>query len=497
MKKWMILAAFAILLAGCAKEPPDKYGRDYNFTYSITESGLSVDDVTARLEDSVKTSTDTFERAEYLMAISRLKKDNEIMAFAKDFYHKAAERVETKEEKALVYEAIASIEGGRYYLLRAAESWREAGDKNRMMIDFNLAIGRNNVWKFDIAEYKSEKKYSPDFSAVEIGRTAIELGKEDVIVSQADRVTRDIMSGELGNPFTGELLTVFSEQFNYTDKELLKSTGWHEGARIKEMKSIGLTHKVAAGTIVKELDGKWYAPNEEGVFMFEVPIDKILYPTTKFIRKDVAVVIDTHGVNMIVGQAIKDKATAVIACCDHPGKIKAAKYLSDKGVKVICNTDKYVPLLIGADSKVVGSAPFSMKGDRIVIGNRMITIEKNEPVVVEDTVTKIPGISYYDTPARYFSELEKKGVMLNTYIAEIDGFNQMEKVIRKAKEKKANIIAVRIFNSDDYNNVKAWLEQNPEHKAILFHSEPYPYGYKLSREFKSQTSFDDPNPVLS
>ena len=38
--------------------------------------------------------------------------------------------------------------------------------------------------------------------------------------------------------------------------------------------------------------------------MFEVPLDKVLYPTTRFFSDDLAVIMDTHGVNMLVEQAI-------------------------------------------------------------------------------------------------------------------------------------------------------------------------------------------------
>ena len=65
-----------------------------------------------------------------------------------------------------------------------------------------------------------------------------------------------------------------------------------------------------------------------------------------------------------------------------------------------------------------------------------------------------------------------------------------------AKKDKINIIAVRIYNSDDYDNVKGWLKKDLKNKAILFHSTSYPYGYKLFREFPVQTSFDDINPIF-
>jgi hypothetical protein len=53
-----------------------------------------------------------------------------------------------------------------------------------------------------------------------------------------------------------------------------------------------------------------------------------------------------------------------------------------------------------------------------------------------------------------------------------------------------------IFNSDDYGKVKDWLKEDESHKAVLFHSTAYPYGYKLINEFPQQTTFDDISPIL-
>jgi hypothetical protein len=61
---------------------------------------------------------------------------------------------------------------------------------------------------------------------------------------------------------------------------------------------------------------------------------------------------------------------------------------------------------------------------------------------------------------------------------------------------RANVIAARVFNSNDYESLKRWLYQSSKRKVILFHSSSYPYGYLLFKEFPEQTTFDDPNPVF-
>lgn len=494
MKKWLVLAIVLLAISGCSNEL-DEHAKGKDFSYVLNASGFDTASFVQQVETDVKTTTDRFAKADYFLILGRLTENKENLNLALDYYHRQLEFTEDDEEKAILYESIASIDGGRYYYLRAAESWRSVGNNFRAKVNFNLALGRGGAWKYDLKPLpEASVKHGAD--EITIGESGFLLTKDSLIVSQAERVTRDWLSYQIQNPYSENLLKTFSEKLTYTEEELQSETGWHEGARIAEMKDDGLKHKVAAGTILKKYEGKWYAPNEDGVFMFEVSEDKVLYPTTRFLADDIAMIVDTHGMSMIVEQAIRQKAEAVVACCDSEGKAKAAKYLSDKGIKVICNTDRFVPELIGLGTNVLGSAPFRKTDDGIEVGNRPITISKAEPIIVEDTVSNERGMPYYDTSARYFSRLEEMGVKLNVFTAEIDNFNQMGKVISKAKAKKANIVAARVFNSDDYNRLKSWLEMTTEHKAILFHSEAYPFGYKLSREFKSQVSFDDPNPVL-
>lgn len=496
MKKWFLVLFLSILILGCAQTEFDVPAKQYDFSSVITNSGFDKTEFITNLEAEMKAEEDFFAKGDLTLMLGRLKNDPDMIFLAQDFYHRETEISNEWEEKAILFETIASLENSKYYYLRAADAWKKVGNKFRSKLAFDLAFNRKLELEFDTAGLESyELKKEPN-EAIIIGNSQFELTKDDLIVSQTDRVTRDWLSYQLQNPFSKNILRTFSERLTYTDEELLAEVGWHEGARVLEIKNSGIKHKIATSTIVAKHNGKWYAPNEEGIFMFEVPEDKILYPTTRFFKENLAMVIDTHGINMLVEQAINYKATAVIGCCDNPGKIKAAKYLSDNGLKVICNTDKYLPLIIGSGANILGSAPFKVVEDKLVFGDRPLEISLDEPVIVMDIISENYGMSYYDTPARYFNVLESKGVKLNIIPVEVTDFNQMDRVIMKAKMKNSNIIAIRIFSLDDYQNVKAWLEENSKHKAILFHSEPYPYGYKLAREFESQTSFDDINPIL-
>jgi len=485
-----------ILIFGCAQTEFDVFAKQYDLSSVIVNSGFDKNEFITNLEAEMKAEEDFFAKGDLTLMVGRLKNDQDLIFLAQDFYYRRTELSNNWEEKAILFETIASLENSKYYYLRAADAWKKVGNKFRSKLAFKLAFNSKLNLEFDTSEIESYSFDKQPIDGIVIGNSQFELTKEDLIVSQTDRVSRDWLSYQLQNPFSTNLLTTFSERLTYSEEELLAEVGWHEGARILEIKNSGVQHKIATSTIVAKHEGKWYAPNEEGIFMFEVPEDKILYPTTRFFKEDLAMLIDTHGMNMIVDQALHYKATAVIACCDHPGKIKAAKYLSDKGLKVICNTDRFLPELMASNANVLGSAPFIISKEKLVFGNRPLKISLEESVIVMDTISEDYGMSYYDTPIRYFENLKSKGIKLNIIPVEVTGFNQMDKVIMEAKIQNSNIIAVRIFSLDDYNQVKPWLEQNPKHKAILFHSEAYPYGYKLAREFKSQTSFDDINPII-
>jgi hypothetical protein len=100
-------------------------------------------------------------------------------------------------------------------------------------------------------------------------------------------------------------------------------------------------------------------------------------------------------------------ADLVIGCGDHPGKMNAAYYLADRGVNVYVPTDRFLGALIGTHTKgtIVGSAPIKKTAEGAIIGGQPIVIDVNEPIVVSNTNGHYP-LQYYDTPYRYFKELE-------------------------------------------------------------------------------------------
>ena len=197
---------------------------------------------------------------------------------------------------------------------------------------------------------------------------------------------------------------------------------------------------------------------------------------------------------MIVEQAIRYNATGVISDCDHPGKVYAAKYLSEKNVSVICVPDKYTYLALGHNLRLVGSPPIEFQNESAIIGNRPIKITRQDRILAVNASAGKYALWYYQTPASYFETISKT-IPLNVSYYNLTDFGQMDKAVQNAVKIKATILATRIFNSQDYWAVSSWLLGDQNRKAVLFHSASYPYGQKLFREFKNQTTFDDPNPI--
>ena len=100
---------------------------------------------------------------------------------------------------------------------------------------------------------------------------------------------------------------------------------------------------------------------------------------------------------------------------------------------------------------------------------------------------------YYDAPARYFRALSKLTPLRVEYVA-VERPGQSSRVVSRAEELAASAIGVRVETAEDAAPVRAWLAASPRHRAVLFHTAPYPAGYALFDEFPKQTTFGDPKP---
>lgn len=475
--------------------PTDPYGKKKDLDFTVLATGINKSELINDLFLSLENETDFFSRADIFLLLGRLKKNNSLMCSALSELDKINST--NPEEMALIYETIASIDCGRntgvFYSL-AAKEWRKLGKFWRAKIDKALSEGDLPLLEFNISSVEPVLKPG-NYSSVTLGKSKIFVNKFSKIVSQVDRVSRDWLSGEIHNPFSKDILHVFSELKSWKKKNIFESIGWHEGGRIRELLSVGAVNFVATGTMVAEKEGIWYAPDEKGVFRFEVPDDKVLYPTTRFLRDNLAVIIDSHGVNMVVDQAVSKNATLVIACGDHPAKAAAAKYLSDKGIDVISFPNKFFYLLLGHNSSVMGSPPMKHYMDQIVFGDRPLTLNLDDKIVVSNSSNNVYALWYYQSPACYFAELQKV-IPLDIIYYSFDDFGSQVDLVDVAVRISANVIATRVYNEYDYGALSSWLSANKDRKAILFHSSSYPYGVKMFKEFPEQTSFGDVTPIF-
>lgn len=487
---------------------PDPFAQHINFRMTPEAANISFDTITKELRTIVdNTSADPFARGDAQLIIGRLTKN--ATAICESLRYFDFVNSTNPEEMALIYETSASLGCGRNrqaFLRAAANQWKLAGNPLRANILTKLALG-SVKFTFDdnatsanttvITGYTSaitpEVPYL-NATTVHIGETTLNIDASSIIVSQDDRVYRDWLSGQIANPYGPNILTTFSERLTYNQSDLT-DIGWHEGGRIRELKQTGLTHLVATGTLAANHHDKWYGIDDQGIFRFEIPLDKISYPTTRFLRRDLAVIIDTHGMNMMVEQAIRNNATAVVACCDHPGKIYAAHYLSQHNITAICYPDKYLYLALGHNISALGSPPQTINNTTAILGNRPMIISINDTIIVTNSSDDAYALWYYQTPASYFTAISNT-IPLNATYVELTDFNQMNRITQTARALNATVIATRVFNSNDYTHLSSWLREDASHKAILFHSAPYPYGQKIFNEFANQTTFDDPNPTF-
>jgi hypothetical protein len=269
------------------------------------------------------------------------------------------------------------------------------------------------------------------------------------------------------------------------------SRPYHEGAAIADIQQIADVRVTPlSGTLIsKSTNGRWYAPDERGVFRFEILEDKVEYPTTHTFG-NIGWIVDTHGISALVSQALEFRSQLVVGCGDSEGKAKAAHYLAQKGVDVFMPADRYGYLLIGYKGKgtVIGTAPIKRVNGMAVIGNQPIEFSLDELIVAEDTEQPYPW-QYYDAAARYFRQLSKF-VPLHVKYVLVDSENQINRVLAQAD----SVVAVRVRTETEDDELRRWLRKSPTHRAILFHSGLYPEAQALFADFPHQVTFGDLHP---
>jgi hypothetical protein len=418
---------------------------------------------------------------------------------------------------------LARVQGDRAALCsarRAFEALRDTvtGAARRLMVDEALAFTAADCgadvgagfarasrsaaragqpFKADVYRRLADGNFTPRFGEVAIqrslevptGTTAYVLGASTIQVAagerigvQMERTVRDWLSYQLAWDFSDRPAT---------RDELIP---WHEGSRLGDiMDAVPVEIVPLPGVLAVRQGDRWLAADERGVFRFEVLSDKIQYPTTRVYR-DVALLVDTHGIASLVEPAVRRGARLVVGCCDTPYKAQAAWWLASLGIDVYYPCDRAAGDLLGYEGKgtLIGSAPVRAQDGFAVIGDRPVRFAVSETVVVEDTDVD-GGNQYYDAPARYFRRLAES-LPLELAIVKVTGPDQSIRVVERALEVGAEAIAVRTRTAEDARAVREWLAGSPTRRAVLFHTAPYPEGYALFREFPLQTTFGDPRP---
>jgi len=360
------------------------------------------------------------------------------------------------------------------------------------------ARGASASWKASVYAELAERRFDPVFGEAAIRRsralpaetTSFVLGQSRIVVPsggrvgvQVERTVRDWLSYQLA--------------WDGSDRPVGRSAllDWHEGARLRDLLDAA-DAKVfpLSGTLVARRGERWLAPDGDGVFRYEVLDDKIQYPTT-LVAGDVGLVVDTHGIAALVEPARREGVSLVVGCGDTADKMKAAFDLARRGINVWFPCDRFVGDVLGYDAPgvLIGSAPVRREGTSAVIGDRPVAFDALETLVVEDFEGRGPS-RYYDAPARYFRALAADFPLRVVFVTVEDG-GQSQRVTEAAVRLGAEAIGVRVETEADAAPVRAWLAASPRHRAVLFHTAPYPAGYALFAAFPGQTTFGDPRPV--
>jgi hypothetical protein len=437
-----------------------------------------------------KRFADPLLEAERRMLVATVTEDHAAVCKARAAFARLRGRKTTKDParalfvaEMLAFTAAACGADPALSFQTAAAEARGASAPFKAGVYDELAAGRFTP-RFGDAAIERKLVVPATTTAFVLGASAIVVDPGALVGTQVERTVRDWLSYQLGWDGAGRPVP----------KGALLA--WHEGSRLRDLldavdaKVIPLT-----GALVAFHDGRWLAADGDGVFRFEVLDDKIQYPTT-LSYESVALVVDTHGISALDELARRSGVSLVVGCGDSEGKMNAAFDLARHGIDVWFPCDRFAGEILGYDAPgvLIGSAPVRREGSHAVIGDRPIRFEIGEVFVVEDFAGNGP-MRYYDAPARYFRALAAVVPLKVDYVA-VDDAGQSARVVGRAEELAATAIGVRVQTPEDAAPVRAWLAASPTHRAVLFHTAPYPAGYALFDEFPKQTTFGDARPTF-
>lgn len=431
-------------------------------------------------------SADSLIEADRKYLLSRVRGDHEGMCAARAAFQAVRDSGGDPARRLMIDEALAftaadcGADAGAGFA-QAARSAAAAGQPFKADVYRRLAQG-NFTPRIGAVEIRRRLEVPPGTTAYALGASTIRVAAGERIGVQMERTVRDWLSYQLAWDF---------RERPASRDELID---WHEGSRLRDiMAAVPAEIVPLPGVLAVRHGDRWLAADDQGVFRFQVLNDKIQYPTTR-VYKDVALLVDTHGIASLVEPAVRRGAGLVVGCCDTPFKAQAAWWLASLGVDVYYPCDRAAGELLGYEGRgtLIGSAPVRAQDGIAVIGDRPVKFTLAETVVVEDTDAD-GGNQYYDAPARYFRRLAES-VQLRLEFVKVTGPDQSSRVVERAIALGAEAIAVRVRTAGDAQPVREWLAGSSSRRAVLFHTAPYPAGYALFNEFPLQTTFGDPRP---
>jgi hypothetical protein len=497
MKKIFLLLIFCFFIISCNNTQIEKENKkingiqffniDKSFNFEIKEKEIDYssfwvsDNDTLRLSlidyYSSNNSKTNFTIAEHIYILGILTNNVSKICESIPYYNNS---ISENKNNLLIYENLFFLSDkcdldSNYYLnilINNSIGWKKEF--------YNNLLNNNLTFHLEPVNINKKNDIPKNITKIILGKSFIKIENSTRLGIQIDRYSMDWLSNKI---------------YNYPPNPVNYNNiiPYHEGSRIKEIMDMNVNPKIIPLTPIIALykEGGWYTPDENGIFRFEILKGHIISHTTKC-YKNICLISSTHGISMLVPQAINNQIEVVVGCMDAISKMEAAYYLSKKNISIYSPADRFIGDLIGHDGEgtIIGTAPIN-EG---IIGNQSITIYLNETILVQDTKETYP-IQYYDTPARYFKELNKI-IKLNIKFIEVNNLGETKKVIDYAKNNNINLVAIRVFEKEDYIAVKKWLNEDPNNRAILFHSALYPEGYSLFKEFPKQTSFGDTKPIF-
>lgn len=334
-----------------------------------------------------------------------------------------------------------------------------------------------------------------------LGASQVIIPPQATVGAQIDRVIRDV------NVFNGK--HQFSNNRNpfcFPVENKGEIIDYHEGRLIRRLidcakaRVVGLTPCYA-----RRINNEYRASDGNGAFPFFLKPLRLKYKTAMYNCVDEALLPDTHGFHLVAGQAIRinklTKLQVVVACMDQQAKAEAALMLAQNGINCFAPCDQFIGELAGYRKKypraaiIIGTAPVRQNGQGAIIGKQIVKIRLDEPIVVQNNLAPEGNENYYcNTAARYFKNLNSAYGLDLEIIEVLADVTETEKLVAKAKKIGAKVIAARVMHHLDKPPIANWLQENKEHRAILFHSAAYIAGLEMFDEFPGQTSFGDLDP---